>query len=75
MTERYYRCYLIKDEHIVAHEGVHTPDDDAAVEKAREILEASKFSEIEVWRGTERVASIAKDDRLSIDRTDVRRSR
>jgi hypothetical protein len=75
MTERYYRCYLIKDEHVVAHEGVHTPDDDAAVEKARDILEASKFLEIEVWRGTVRVASITKDDRLSVDRTNVYRSR
>jgi hypothetical protein len=67
--ERYYRCYLIKDEHVVAHEEVFRPDDDAAIDKAREILESSKFLAIEVWRGTERVASIAKDDRffLSID--------
>ena len=73
VSQRYYRCYLIKGEHIVRHEEVHTPDDDSAVKKAREILEASEFLEIEVWRGTERVASIAKDDGLSIDRTDARR--
>ena len=68
VRERYHRCYLIKDEHIVRHEEVFSPDDDAAIDKAREILEASKFLAIEVWRGTERVASIAKDDGFSFDR-------
>ena len=66
VRERYYRCYLIKDEHIVRHEEVFGPDDDVAIDKAREILEASKFLSIEVWRGTERVASIAKDDGFSL---------
>jgi hypothetical protein len=72
ISERYYRCYLIKDAHIVTHEEVFSHDDGAAIEKAREILEASKFLEIEVWRGSARVASIAKHDALSIDRSDVR---
>ena len=49
VRERYHRCYLIKDEHIVRHEEVVSPDDDAAIDKAREILEASKFLAIEVW--------------------------
>jgi hypothetical protein len=65
-NEQYYRCYLIKDEHIVTHEEVFSHDDDAAIEKAREILEASKFLEIEVWRGAERVASIAKPAGLTL---------
>jgi hypothetical protein len=66
IRERYYRCYLIKDEHIVRHEEVFSHNDDAAIDKGREILEASKFLAIEVWRGTERVASIAKDDGFSL---------
>jgi hypothetical protein len=77
--ERYYRCYLVKDEHIVGHEVVFGRDDDAAIEKAREILEASTFLTIEVWRGAERIASIGKSADLFADRgsplrtgTDVR---
>ena len=72
VRERYYRAYLIKDEHIVGYENVFSHDDDAAIEKAREILKASKFLTIEVWRGNECLASVAKHDALSIDRTDVR---
>jgi len=62
VRERYYRCYLIEDEHIVGHQEVFSHNDDAAIEKAREILEASTFVEVELWRGTERVASIAETD-------------
>ncbi|MBA4098878.1 MAG: hypothetical protein C0484_19200 [Rhodospirillum sp.] len=72
VRERYYRAYLIKDKHIVGYENVLSHDDDAAIEKAREILKASKFLTIEVWRGNECLASVAKHDALSIDRTDVR---
>jgi hypothetical protein len=67
IRKQYYRCYLIKDEHIVRHEEVFSHDDVAAIEKAREILGASMFLTIEVWRGTECVASIAKDNSFSID--------
>ena len=81
IRERYYRCYLLRDEHIVGHEEVFGPDDDAAIGRAREILEASELPTIEVWRGAECVASIAKDDGLTLSirqpplstGTDVRR--
>jgi len=72
VRERYYRAYFIKGEHIVGYENVFSRDDDAAIEKAREILKASKFTTIEVWRGNDCLASVAKHDALSIDRTDVR---
>jgi hypothetical protein len=62
ISERYYRCYLIKGQHIVGHETIFRPDDDAAIEKARQILETSNFLQIEVWSGARRIASIAKDD-------------
>ena len=69
--ERYYRAYFIKDDHIAGYENVLSHDDDAAIEKAREILKSSEFLTIEVWRGNECLASVAKHDGLSIDRTDV----
>ena len=69
--ERHYRAYFIKDEHIAGYETVFSRDDDAAIEKAREILIASKFMTIEVWRGNECLASVAKHNGLSIDHTDV----
>jgi hypothetical protein len=65
-SERYYRCYLIKDQHIVGHEAIFRPDDDAAIEKARQVLETSNFLQIEVWSGAQRIASIAKDDSFSV---------
>jgi hypothetical protein len=34
VSERYYRCYLIKDEHIMTHEEVFSRDDDTAIERA-----------------------------------------
>jgi hypothetical protein len=72
VRERYCRAYFIRDEHIAGYEKVFSPDDDAAIEKAREILKASEFLRIEMWRGNECLASVAKHDALSIDRTDVR---
>ena len=65
--ERYYRAYFIRDEHIAGYEKVFSHDDDAAIERAREILKASEFRTIEVWRSNECLASVAKHDALTID--------
>jgi hypothetical protein len=40
---RYYRCYFIQDDRIVDHEDLYSRDDDGAIEKARELLNAERF--------------------------------
>jgi hypothetical protein len=50
----------MRNEHIVGYQEVFRHDDDAAIERSEEILKVSTFWEIELWRGTERVASIAE---------------
>jgi hypothetical protein len=59
---RYYRCYFIQADRIVGHEDVFSADDDSAIEKARELLNAGTLRKIELWRGKERVAILEKDD-------------
>ena len=58
----YYRCYFIQDDRIVGHEDVYSRDDDGAIEKARELLNAGTLRMIELWRGKERVAVLEKDN-------------
>jgi hypothetical protein len=56
------RCYFIQADRIVGHEDVFSADDDSAIEKARELLNAGTLRKIELWRGKERVAVLEKDD-------------
>ena len=59
---RYHRCYFIQGDRIVDHEDVYSRDDDAAIEKARGLLNAGTLRMIGPWRGKERVAVLEKDN-------------
>lgn len=62
MTDRYYRCYFIKDLHVVAVEQFHCADDSAAMLRASTILNASEFLSIELWQEGRMVGQLAHAD-------------
>jgi hypothetical protein len=61
----YYRCYFMKNDHVIALEEIFSDDDDAAIETARAILASAKFLSLELWRGAERVAKLDKEEHHS----------
>jgi hypothetical protein len=54
-----YRGYYLKDDHIVASEGIDATDDAQAMLKAGELLSTSQFLRIEVWQETRIVGSLS----------------
>ena len=56
-----YRCYLIRDEHIAAHEIIDCDDDAAAVMAADRILSATTiYTHAEVWDRARMVSFISR---------------
>ena len=56
--KRYYRCYFLKNDHIVAVEEIHSHDDVEAIDKAQASLAKTESLTAELWRGRERIAAI-----------------
>jgi hypothetical protein len=65
IRERYYRCYLLRDDHVARHEDVFSYDDLGAIEKAEGILAGAEHLSIEVWRGRQHVATVNKNIALA----------
>jgi hypothetical protein len=56
-----YRCYLIRGEHIAAHEIIKCDDDAAAVVEADRILSATtSYTQVEVWDRARMVSFISR---------------
>lgn len=62
MTDRYYRCYFIKGDHIATVEELHCSDDSAALLYASSILNASEFLSIELWQEGRMVGQLSRPD-------------
>ena len=61
IQERYYRCYFMRDDHIVTFENIFSFDDDEAVKKARAHLSKRSYLSIELWRGKQFIATLTND--------------
>jgi hypothetical protein len=56
-----YRCYLIRDEHIAAHEIIDCDGDAAAVIAAHRILSATTtYTQAEVWDRDRMVSFVSR---------------
>jgi hypothetical protein len=61
-----YRCYLIRDEHIAAHEIIDCDDDATAVIEADRILSATTtYTQVEVWDRARMVSFISRKSSTS----------
>jgi hypothetical protein len=60
MSDKHYRCYFIKDDHVVSVEQLDCPDDAAALLRASTILNASEFLSIELWQETRLVGHLSQ---------------
>lgn len=58
IRKRYYRCYFLRDDHIVGVEEIHSHDDVEAIDKAQASLAKTEGLTAELWRGRERIAAI-----------------
>ena len=58
--ERYYRCYFVSNDHIFGYRHVLSEDDVSAIESLEEILAATEYLSVELWRGKECVAKLDK---------------
>jgi hypothetical protein len=65
--ERYYRCYFIRNDRIARHEDVYCYEDEGAIEKVREILAASEYLSVELWRGKDCIARLDKPHPAAAD--------
>jgi hypothetical protein len=55
-----YRCYLMRNEHIVARETFDCADDAAAVIAAEQILSTTAYTQAEVWDRARMVSFIGR---------------
>ena len=64
----YYRCYFTKDDRIVGYVNIFAENDDEAIDQSRKILSAARYLSVELWRGTECVATLEKEAPETSDR-------
>ena len=50
-----YRCYFMRDDHIIAPDSIEATDDAAAMLAAERLLISTSFREIEIWEGARSV--------------------
>jgi hypothetical protein len=60
MTGHAYRCYFVRDGHIVAVEVIDCYTRDAAMAKGGDILSISTFAMMEIWDGRRKVGEILR---------------
>ena len=65
--KRYYRCYFLKDDHIVGFEEFIGDSNVDAIEKARALLAHVENLTVELWRGSERIAAIDRSGAIPAD--------
>ena len=70
IRKRYYRCYFLRDDHIVGVEEIHSHDDVEAIDKAQASLAKTESLTAELWRGRERIAAIDEKG-LSLAKQDL----
>jgi predicted RNase H-like HicB family nuclease len=56
IREKYYRCYFVKDDHIMGYEAVFSHDDVGAIEKVTTLLGERNTRSAELWRGANCIA-------------------
>jgi hypothetical protein len=59
-TGHAYRCYFVRDGHIVAVEIIDRCTDDAAMAEGEDILSASTFAMVEIWDGRRKIGEIQR---------------
>jgi hypothetical protein len=60
VSDKHYRCYFIRDDHVVAVEQLDCADDASALLRASTILNASEFLSIELWREARLIGHLSR---------------
>ena len=60
MLDKSYRCFYLRDGHIMAAEFVKCDNDAAALVICQDMLNQSTFEKLEVWDGGRKVATITR---------------